>query len=187
MINSKKSVIARGILAAVGAVGLVAVAIVAPNIIGTLAQISPQLKKFNPKQVNRSLKNLEKNGLISIRQDGDKILIELTKNGQKKILTYKLDELRIKPAKKWDRKWRVVIFDIPEKFKRNRYEFSFRLKTLGFIQLQKSVWICPYPCEDEVDFLKEIYLIGPFVRIMTVEKIDIAHDLFKKFRLPGAT
>ncbi len=127
--------------------------------------------------------NIKKQGLISLKYEGDKIIIRLTKNGKEKLLRFNLDELHIKPQARWDRKWRLVIFDIPEKLKVARLMFRNKLREMGFQYLQKSVWVCPYPCEDEIDFLKEIYLIRSCVRVVTAESIDIQGDLVRKFNL----
>lgn len=65
----------------------------------------------------------------------------------------------------WDRKWRIVIFDIPEDKRYIRDRLRIKLKELGFGMIQKSVWISAYPFEDDVrDFLEaknlemEVYL-----------------------------
>jgi len=40
------------------------------------------------------------------------LTIVLTENGKRKALTYQIDEMKIKKTQKWDKKWRVVLFDI---------------------------------------------------------------------------
>ena len=107
----------------------------------------------------------------------------MTKNGKEKHLKFKVEDMKVNPQKNWDKKWRLVIFDVPVNKSFNRRVFTDKLKEMGFVLLQKSVWCCPYPCEDEIDFLKELYEIGPYVRIVTAEQIDIAYDLQKKFNL----
>lgn len=52
--------------------------------------------------------------------------------------------------KKWDGRWRVVVFDICEKSRPKRDRLRWRLETLGFGMLQKSVWINPYKVGKEV-------------------------------------
>ena len=56
-----------------------------------------------------------------------------------------------------DGEWRIVIFDIPEKFKKAREALRMKLKELGFLELQKSVFIFPYECEDEINFIVEVF------------------------------
>lgn len=180
--RSKKYEIAKIILAAVAIAGVLVIVVTLP---GLAVAFKPffQNKDYPGDKLKRSLRNLEKQRLISMTYEGDKTVIKLTKEGREKLLKFKLDEMQIKPQKKWDKKWRLVTFDIPIDYNYNRNAFVWKLKELGFKKMQKSVWICPYPCEDEIDFLKEIYRVRSFVRVVTAEKIDIQSDLFKKFSL----
>ena len=88
-----------------------------------------------------------------------------------------------KPAR-WDRKWRIVIFDIPEYLKSTRDIMRARLKQIGMIELQKSVFVHPYPCEKEIEFLTEFYEVKPHVRLIIAESIDSEFHLKTKFKLP---
>lgn len=180
---NRKAQIMKGIVLGLGLTAGLAVAVIAPNLFAVLGQLHSSTKKYKPAQLKRSLQNLKEKNLVSISQEGSKTVVRLTKNGKQKLLKYKLEELKIKPTTKWDRKWRMVIFDIPKAFKKNSDFFSLKLRQMGFLLLQKSVWVCPYPCEDEIDFIKEIYQIRPFVRVVTADRIDIQHDLIKRFNL----
>lgn len=177
-----KNEIIKGVLKAVGITGIVLVAIVAPNLIGAFG---PKLggRKYSNSQLRRSLEALKRKKYIFVGQRGDKTIIELTEKGQKKLLEYEIDNLKIKPQKKWDRKWRVVIFDIPEKFMLARKVFMNKLRDLGFKMIQKSVWVCPYPCESEIEALKGVYEIIPFVKVIVAERIDFQSQLMKDFDL----
>jgi len=174
--------IAKEILLVLGLTGLVLMPVAGPL---TFMMIADELGigKYSKRRVSQSLRILKNQKLVGISKDGDKTVVRLTKNGRNKLLKYKLEEMAIERPRKWDRKWRVVIFDIPEKFKLGRDYLRAKLKELGFYQLQKSVWVCPYPCEDEIDFIKEVYEIRPFVRILIVETVDMQQDLIKHFNL----
>jgi len=94
-----------------------------------------------------------------------------------------LDKMEIKKSKQWDGKWRVVLFDIPEKIKGAREAIRHHLKNLGFFEFQKSVFIHPYDCKDEVDYLIEFYDIRKFVRFIIADSIDNELHLKKNFNL----
>jgi len=180
---AKRNEIAKTILLGLGAVGFIATAIIAP---GAAAVIAKELKlggKFSNGQIRKSLLRLEKSKLIGVGKDGDKTVVHLTKGGKEKLLKYKLEEMKIQPQKRWDKMWRLVIFDVPEDFHLNRTIFSRKLRDMGLRLLQKSVWVCPYPCEDEIEFLKTVYNIRSYVRVVTAIKIDIQNDLVKEFKL----
>lgn len=62
---------------------------------------------------------------------------------------------------KWDEKWRLVVYDIQESKSRLRYRLRSELRRLGFVHVQKSVWITPFPVDTELElFLKKEGLWG---------------------------
>lgn len=72
---------------------------------------------------------------------------------------------------KWDHQWRIVIFDIPQEMHRQRNNFRNKLKSLGFYMLQKSVFVFPYPCEEELGDICDDLGITECVDIITAHKI----------------
>ena len=70
----------------------------------------------------------------------------LTKKGKRIAERHSLDFLKIKKPRRWDKKWRMVIFDVPEKNRAARDIFRFYNKRLGFYELQHSVRVYPYKC-----------------------------------------
>ena len=85
--------------------------------------------------------------------------------------------------KKWDGKWRVVIFDVWEKAREKRDSLRYEIKHFGFIQLQRSVWIYPYECADFIELLKTDLSFGKNIRYMVVQKLDHDDKLRKYFKL----
>lgn len=178
----KKSEIAKVILGTIAAAGVLAIPVAGPMIFMMIAD-ELDIPRLGRRNVYLSLRNLERRKLIGISKEGNKTVVRLTKNGRQKLLKYQMDDMVIKRPRRWDKTWRVVVFDIPEKYKQGRESLREKLINLGFYRLQKSVWIHPYPCEDEIDFISELYEIRPFVRIMTVKSIDIQSDVLKNFNL----
>lgn len=138
-------------------------------------------QEYKRESYRKAMQRLLEEKMIRVSQQGEKTVITLTKEGQKRVLIYKLDDLRIKKPKKWDHRWRIVAFDIPEKKKLGREVLRNKLKNLGFIKIQKSVWIFPYPCEKEIEFIRIIYEVRPYVTLFETRKIeneDFYKDLF---------
>lgn len=134
--------------------------------------------------LNRSLRKLEQSKLIEARDNEDgTATITLSNFGKIRALTYQIDEVKIKPMKKWDCKWRVVLFDIPERHKRARDALSRKFKDAGFHQFQKSVFINPFECTDEINFITEFFNVRPYVRLILAEKIDNEVAMRKHFKL----
>ncbi len=113
-------------------------------------------------------------------KDGSVTLV-LSQEGRRRALRYHLETLMIRPQKRWDGKWRVVMYDIPERIRGLRQEINHTLRTLGFVEVQHSVFAHPFECADEIEFLIEAYSARPYVRRMLVEEMDIAKPLKKAF------
>ena len=77
----------------------------------------------------------------------------------------------------------MVVFDIPENKNRGRKALAAKLKELNFYPMQKSVFIHPYECKDEIDFITELFELAPYVRFLRVKDVDIELDLKNKFHL----
>ena len=148
-------------------------------------KIVKEWKKINELSLRRSIKRLYKSKLIDCRENRDgTVNLVLSEGGKKKILKYNLDKIEIKKPVQWDKLWRLVVFDIPENKNKGRKALGAKLKELGFYPMQKSVFIHPYECKDEIDFIIEIFELAPYVRFLRVKDVDIELDLKNKFNLP---
>ncbi len=140
-------------------------------------------KKLRKEWLLSRLYYLRDKELVEFVEDGDNVRIVLTENGRQRNLVYKFDELSINVPPSWDRKWRLVIFDIPETRRRARDALTSKLKELGFMQFNKSAWIFPYECSDEIDFVAEVFEVGRYVHYLVIETMTNTDKLKKLFRL----
>jgi len=76
-------------------------------------------------------------------------------------------------SRRKDKKWQMVIFDIPEKYRKTRNKFRVALKILGYQKLQLSIWVCPYDTLSETESLIKYYSIEDCVKLLLVEEIDL--------------
>jgi len=171
----------RIILMTVATAGVLSIAVLAPNALQMLKPFLKKKKKYNFNYyLNKKTEKLIKDGLIKIStEDGEKFL-SLTEKGERKLLYYGLAE---KKKQKWDGKWRVVIFDVWENARQKRDLLRLEIKNFGFIQLQRSVWIYPFPCAEFIELLKTDLSFGKNIRYMVVEKLDHDEKLRKYFGL----
>ncbi len=141
-------------------------------------------KDLDRKYLIRLIKEFKYERLVDFKENRDgTIKIVLTEDGTKKVLKYNIDEIKIKLPKQWDKKWRLVIFDIPDKKKQRRELLRSKLKELGFMLYQKSVFVLPYECENEINFVTEFFQLRPYVRLVTATKITNEAELKLKFEL----
>ena len=149
-----------------------------------LRQIPKEFKNIERRALNRAIYSLYTSHLVSEKQnkDGTTTLI-LNENGKKKALIFNIEQLKINKPSRWDGKWRMVMFDIPEKIRRLRDSLRLHFHDLGFIELQKSVFVHPHPCKKEIEFLIEFYNARKYVRFVLVDEIDNELHLRGKFKL----
>jgi len=129
-------------------------------------------KQFNTFYLKRTIRRLQKAKLVEIHENDGKEIVVLTKNGRRKILKYSLDTLSIEKPKQWDGQWRLILYDVSDTRKGLRDIFRETLRALGFYQLQESVWIYPYPCENQISFLREYYGVGNEVIYVIAKKLE---------------
>ncbi len=139
-----------------------------------------RLKFIDPDKAYRALSHLEKRGMVKVERKGKNQFITLTSKGELAVL---LSKAAVVKGKKWDGKWRLIIFDIPEDAKHKRREFRILLKDNGFIKLQASVYISPYSLNREaIGYLQKSGLMA-YIRILKVEEMDNDKEFRKKFKL----
>lgn len=155
---------------AIGAI--LSMAIIAPNAPASLFYSYKPWKKFKRYRLRQIVKRMKDQDLISFREEGDDTIVKLTEKGKLKLLKFNLDEMKINDQVDWDGKWRLIYFDIPETKKVAREMFRKKLKELGFYQLQKSIFIIPFECKDEIDFLRATLEVKDFVGYLTTNKVE---------------
>ncbi len=151
-----------------------------------VSKASKEWDEINRRSLQAAIRRLYESKLISVREDADgTVQLELTDGGNRRVLEYNLDTLKIEKPARWDKVWRMVIFDIPEEQKRGRNALASTLKRFGFYPMQKSVFVYPFECRDEVDFAVEIFQLRPYVRFLLVKQTDIDLHLKAHFKVLG--
>lgn len=140
-------------------------------------------EKYNTGRLREVLKRLHQQKIVEIKTINGQDVVALTEKGKTKYLKYKLEDIHINKPERWDGKWRLLIYDISKYKKKNQQIFRELLKTLKFLQLQKSVYLYPYPCEGEIEYLRQYYEIGEDVMLLTVEKLENEYEYKKYFGL----
>lgn len=127
----------------------------------------------------KSLSELLSDGFLELSGE----VIKLTEKGQNIIKSDSVFSVELLGSKKWDKIWRVVAYDIPEKNKTSRDYFRRKLKEMGFRQIQDSLWVVPFECREEIALLANELNISNFVAIMTTDKVPQNEKMLKVFGL----
>lgn len=134
-------------------------------------------------RVKTTLGRLATKGLIMFEDRGDKRYARITELG-KRVLEYEsLRDKALRKPKRWDGRWRVVLFDIPERRRRVRNQLRRFMQEFGFVRLQDSAWIYPYDCEDIIALAKANFRIGADALYMIVEQLERDKHLREHFGL----
>ena len=129
----------------------------------------------------KEISRLIEEGVIKKYYRGRKPYLELSQKGKKRLKKYLTKHLEIKFPRKWDKKWRIVIFDVPDKKKKSRDVLRRKLLSIGFLELQESVYVFPFDCWPEIDFLKRLLNLENYIQYIVAERIETETDLLKNF------
>jgi DNA-binding transcriptional regulator PaaX len=189
-ILKNKNQIAKNIFKGLLLAGSIAVAATSPYFISKVLPKIIRYAGYKVKNVKykKSFYNtfyrLKKEDLIQFENKNGQIYISLTKEGKAKAGKYQIDDLAIEKPKKWDGKWRMLIFDIKDKQKLKREALRGKIKQLGLFQLQKSVWVYPYDFEEEMKLLRSFFnLTQREMQFIVADEIESGGDLKNYFKM----
>ena len=185
-LNTRAKVI-KAILVSLAVGSFVAMAVVAPNVMQLLGPFVGKSKRglYNRRfYIKSTLSRLAEKGFITFKKlENGKIYARLTDRGKRELLRYKLEELIVNKPWRWDRKWRVVLYDIQELKRGARNQMRGELINLRFVHLQNSVWVYPYECDEFITLLKTYYGLGRNLLYLVVDKLEDDMWLRKEFGL----
>lgn len=171
----------REVLQVISVLGIIVATAAIPTLPMALGAVVKVWKNVNRKDLGKIIKRLEKQQMISIKENEEQITIEITDKGKKRLLEYDFANIQLKSQKR-DGKWRLVIFDIPEDKKSAREIFRRKLLQLGLVRLQDSVFVSAYPCKKEIDFLCHFLGISDYVTLASLNEIERGEKLiFRKY------
>ncbi len=155
--------------------------------IGRITKILREVKKLQVEEekVKRSLQKLEKNQIIDLIEEGDRVHVYIKDYKNTHILKYSIKSLLDfkNKKKKWDGRWFLVFFDVPE-IQRNKRDYLRNfLKEIGFYPYQKSVYLYPFECEKEVALIKKIVGGAEYMKYIIAEKIEDEDEIKTFFNL----
>jgi len=181
----RRTKVQRAVLGAIALAGIISVALVAPNAVELLRVLDRGMRrKFDPKYAaNAAFWKLVERGFIALEDTPRGKVAKLTQEGQRIIRRLENPSVHLKKPKRWDGKWRILIFDISEKRRWVRDQLRIMLTQLGFTQLQRSVWVYPYDCEDTIILLKADFSMGRDVLYIIADRIENDVQLRRHFNL----
>jgi len=149
----------------------------------TIDDIFGLFKKEEQQQVKDALKNLKRYEFIKQKENYDgSVLISLSEKGMLRALNLIFRRFD-RRKEKWDGKWRMVSFDIPVYCTKGRKALVYRLKSGGFYELQRSLFLYPYDCEREIKALAKLFKIEKYIMFGLLDFVDNHERLSHHFKL----
>ena len=177
--RKKRADLQKLVLNTVGVAGGIGITLIAPGVFVALGKLGLIPHKRQADAIRAARQRLVQRGLLA--WEGNKL--RTTEKGKRKLQQLELLDYKIQKPKRWDKRWRVLIFDIPEKRKSLRDKVRRTLAAVGFVRLQDSVWIYPYDCEDLIALLKADFKIGKDMLYMIVDTLEYDDPIRAKFDL----
>jgi len=175
--------VGKVVLKTIAVAGVLTIVMVAPNCAQLLKYVVPRTSR-KWYYINTVVQRCIDKGLLKKKEkEGIGTVVRLTPKGKTLLAQYELSSVIIKKPKKWDGKYRIIIFDIKEKRRRTRDMLRVWLVHLGFVRLQQSVWVHPYECQEIITLLKAYFHIGKDILYITADSIEHDQWLREKFNL----
>lgn len=175
----RRTKLQEAILVAVASGGRRGTSALIPEVLNYLLKLDIPSSVRKEEVVRSTASRLVRKGLLKF--EGGQYVT--TAAGENILEYWRRAAFKFKRPKRWDNKWRMVIFDIPEKKRRIRDEIRQIFIEAGFIKLQNSVWVYPYDCEDIIGLLKTDFGIGRNMLYIIADQIENDKYLRDEFGL----
>lgn len=172
---------AKDVLRLIGAGVVAGASVVAPNTIQLVEYFQPRSRAERNKIWN-TITYLERKGYVTLHEHNGQQYLHLTKTGRIKFDEERIWELTLANPARWDHKWRIVMFDFPSSCK-VRHVFRAKLEDFGFQMYQRSVFIYPHECQEEVIAVAKWYGVEDHIRYLVATEIHDMRRFVEVFKL----
>lgn len=179
---TKVKTLTKAILMTIGTGTILIAAIVAPNAIQILQPLlgKGRRKNYERERIRQALRALHQRHLIEYVERNHETYVRITEKGKTHMRQFRIDVLSL-PRKEWDRKWRLIFFDIPEAQGKARRAFQRQLRLLGCFPIQKSIFVYPHACQEEIDFVASFWDVHDYVRYIETDDLGRSEGDARKF------
>ncbi len=183
--NTSERAAVRNIIKILGVGSAIGVVIVAPNSGILIDEIYKQVDKRNRQKARRAMSRLKYRSLVEVKVVAGESYYRLSQKGLARYKKMLIEELSIATPKSWDKKWRLVMFDIPKIKSTQRQTLLEKLKSLDFYMLQNSAWIHPFECAEQIGVLVSYLELDKYVSLLVVEQSNFTEHATQKFIKSG--
>jgi hypothetical protein len=165
------------LLAVIKVVGIAGITVTAPNLLGALDKIFYKNKHYSReekiKKVAKTFSYLRKHGYIKFKDEQKSKVVQITNKGRERLSKIFCNNAKVPKPKIWDGKWWLVAADVPVKeYREAARMFRMKLKNMGLLNLQKSLWFYPFDPRKEIEFISSHFGISRYVTVMEINRLD---------------
>ncbi len=174
------------LLRSLAAAGIISVILVAPKMTRMLKELDRPAKgrAHLYRRIAQGINRLERAGLVTVSGSYGNRRVALTERGRQTLEQIEFGEYEIPEPAFWDGKWRIIIFDVNERRRRVRDRLRRLLGGKGFVRIQDSVWVYPYPCDEFIGLVRAHLKSGVGeMRSFVAEALESDRGLRGHFRL----
>lgn len=185
--RDRTTAIVDGVIKLLAGGGFIATALLVPNFVRVIDKPFGKFlggldKRQRERELRRVLYYMKSRGLVRYAASDYGNGIRLTSKGKQRFKKSSYNDLSIPKSEKWDKKWRLVFFDVPEKERHKRNCLSHKLRLLGYQQLQYSIWIHPFESRAEIEAVCDFLCVRKYVSYVEITDIDSQKELKKRFK-----
>jgi len=156
-------------LRTIGENGLSGVSVKAGSIADAVRQLEMSTERTS---TTRLLDEFRRQELVTVTRLNNQVHFALTVKGIHRLQKAQLSSLTIATPERWDNRWRMITYDAPASFRKQRYQLVVELKRLGFFMIKESTWVHPYPCYDVLSELVRYCSMQRYVTIAEIVRFD---------------
>jgi len=182
--TTQKSAVIDAVLDLLALGVIVSTTLVAPNVAQVFGKMYNKRsdRRTQEREARALLHYMKRQGIVQIVEADGEYRLDITQKGRSRLVRRQLDTLSIPAPTRWDGKWRIVMFDIPQRHDLARRALTARLQMLGFVLLQRSVWVHPFPFFDEIEVIKDAFPeITPYILVAEADRLNVHSKLLKIF------
>lgn len=160
------------ILETVGSRGLSGVSSTARTLLQAFEDLEVFDETVSPTERRALVANIRRQKLVELSRKDGKLLIQPSVKGVHRLQRAQLGKLQVRVQSRWDGTWRMVSYDIPARYGKQRRLFTSELHRLGFTLVKDSTWFHPYPCFDVISELIAYCGLTNYVMVAEIARLD---------------
>lgn len=180
--SMRRGAMVDGVLHFVAYGTALSMAILAPNIVqaldGPLAKLDTTMdQRRRKREILKTVYYMKSRGYLAGDYEHG---LQLTGKAKRQLAKRK-GALSVAIPERWDKHWRVIVYDIPEKQQQGRRALTRLLREMGCFQLQKSTWITPFSCRDVIAIAAAEAKVDQYVTYLEATYLDNQQPLLARF------